>query len=107
MQLTGNSYNVGQDFQRDERLARQFPQGGVLADSPNAVSGHEYERCVLPCPNPQCPYYGWLRTDKFTIGTPGWDCEAFMTTLLNGTVTTLDAPVLALQARPLPQKVLV
>ncbi|MBD2077209.1 hypothetical protein H6F86_25675 [Phormidium sp. FACHB-592] len=107
MQLKGNGYNVSEDFQRDSRLERQFPHGGQLPDSPNAVSGHEYERCMLPCPNPQCPYYGWLRTGEFTIGTPGWDCEAFMSTLLSRDVTPLETPVLTLPTRPHTLKALV
>jgi len=100
MNLTGNSYNLGTDFQRDEQLARQFPQGGALPDSLNAVHRHEYVRCVLPCPNPHCPYYGWLRTDEFVIGRPGWDCEAFLEALLSRNVTPIEAPDLRPQPRP-------
>ncbi|MBD2034521.1 hypothetical protein H6F76_05670 [Leptolyngbya sp. FACHB-321] len=107
MNLRGNGYDLSQDLRRDEQLAQQFPHGGQFPDSPNAVRGHEYVRCVLPCPNPQCPYYGWLRTGEFTIGTPGWDCEAFMTTLLSQAIKPLDAPVLVSLTGQHPQKTLV
>jgi|GEM_PF-7056412 len=99
MNLAGNGYEIGKEFQRDEQLIRQRPHGGALADSPNA-HGHEYERCDLPCPNPHCPYYGWRRTGEFTIGTPGWDCEAFLEALLSRNVTPIEAPDLRPQPRP-------
>lgn len=99
MNLSGNGYNVGADFQQDEQLARQFPHGSTFADSPY-TSTSAYKRCALPCPNPNCPYYGWLRTDEFMIGQPGWDCEAFLDTLISRNATPIEAP--DLQPKPLP-----
>ena len=103
MNLTGNGYNLSADFQQDEQLERQFPQGGALPDTPNAVHGHEYVRCVLPCPNPHCAYYGWLETGEFVIGTPGWDCETFLETLLSRAKTRpIEPPDLRTKPRVQP-----
>ena len=94
MRLTGNGYNLSAELQRDEQLVRQFPQGGAFADTPHTESS-DYERCNLPCPNPGCPYYRWVRTGEFVIGTPGWDCAAFLETLLARVANTpIAAPVL-------------
>lgn len=100
MNLTGNGYNVGTDFYRDEQLASQFPNGR-LPDTPNPIQGNEYVPCVLPCPNPQCPYSGWVRTGEFTIGAPGLDCQAFLETLLRQTEAFIEPP--DLQPKPTPR----
>lgn len=82
MNLLGSGYNLSGDYQRDEQLARQFPHGGRLPDSPNRESRDDW-RCVLPCPNPQCPYIGLLLTGEFKFGQPGWDCSTFTAAVMD------------------------
>ena len=98
MNIQGNGYSLGAELYRDEQQAHQFPHGGGLPDTPEPVPDHPYVPCVLPCPNPGCPYYGWLRTGEFVIGRPGWDCEAFLETLLY----QIEPPAALPERRPAP-----